>query len=125
MEPTYTSFQPVLIDKTPKSLVNGTVILFYCESLNSYLIKRIVAGPGDEVSIRNHALYVNGIQSPDVNGIITYAGSAQESIFLQSNEYFVLGDNYALSKDSRYPEIGIVYQDDIIGSIIPQIDTYK
>ena len=122
MAPTYSSFQPVLVDKTPDSLKNGTVILFRCESLDSYLIKRIVAGPGDEVFIRNNTLYVNGIESPNTTHPIAYAGIAQETITLQSNEYFVLGDNHAVSKDSRYPEVGIVYQEDIIGNIIPQIN---
>lgn len=121
MSPTYSSFQPVLVDKTPDSLKNGTVILFRCESLDSYLIKRIVAGPGDEVFIKNNTLYVNGIESPNTTHTIAYAGSVQEAITLQSNEYFVLGDNHAVSVDSRYPEVGIVHQEDIAGSIIPQI----
>ena len=50
---------------------------------------------------------------------IEYAGIAENPIHLQDNEYFVLGDNYQQSIDSRYEEIGCIHFEDILGKIYP------
>ena len=83
------------------------------------MVKRIVAVSGDTVCIKDNKLYVNGriseITSADR---IKYAGTAEKNILLGDGEYFVLGDNYDESVDSRYEEVGIVQEDNIIGKII-------
>ena len=83
-------------------------------------MKRIVAVPGDSVMIADGVLYVNGERnfSNQALGIIEYGGIAEQEIILKDGQFFVLGDNVAESKDSRYAEIGIVYEKDIIGKVI-------
>ncbi|MBP3476296.1 MAG: signal peptidase I [Lachnospiraceae bacterium] len=119
MEPTYHNLQFVLLDKHTRSLERGDVIAFRNEATDGYLIKRVIALPGDSVLIDNGILYVNGeVSSLYSNEEIAYAGIAENEISLTTNEYFVIGDNHEYSRDSRYEEIGCVYNTEIIGRVI-------
>lgn len=122
MEPAYKNGQFVLIEKQYSNPAAGEVFAVYNEALNTILIKRVVAVPGDTVLIRNGVLYVNGVPSPNVRSgsVIEYAGIAEEPVNLLEKEYFVLGDNYEYSKDSRYREIGYVTLEEFVGKIFPQ-----
>lgn len=53
MLPTYHNWQLVLIDKHTTSFDYGDVIVFANNNLNTTLVKRIVALPGDTVQIIN------------------------------------------------------------------------
>ena len=129
MEPTFHSWQLVLLEKQPKQLEAGDVIAFRCDGLQAVLVKRIVALPGERVEIRQGVLYVNGAKSEVFSEVcrtgaegeiptITYAGIAGEEIQLSAEEYFVLGDNLPYSKDSRYSIVGCVKKSDIIGKVL-------
>ena len=116
MLPTYHNMQLVLVDKHSNEFHYNDVIVFTNEKLNATLIKRIIAIPGDTVQIIDGIVYVNNIPSPFLTGdkIISYSGIASSPLHLSSDEYFVLGDNYEKSKDSRYPEIGCINSDVIL-----------
>ncbi len=122
MSPSYCSGKLVLLDKNWDELESGDVIAFKCENVKGTLIKRIVATPGDTVQIKDGDVYVNGINSRNIlfdsNKQIEYSGIATERINLDEGEYFVMGDNYGESKDSRYSEIGCVKLEFIIGKVI-------
>ena len=120
MLPTYHNMQLVLVDKHSNEFHYNDVIVFTNEKLNATLIKRIIAIPGDTVQIIDGIVYVNNIPSPFLTGdkIISYSGIASSPLHLSSDEYFVLGDNFEESKDSRYPEIGCIKHDTILGRII-------
>ena len=64
------------------------------------IIKRIAATPGDHLVITGNALYINGQQQywPYIKS--TLPGAVD--IMLNYNEYFLLSDNLAISKDSRH-----------------------
>lgn len=84
------------------------------------LIKRIIGLPGETVEIREDGfIYINGERLKEGYGkeIINTAhlGTVEYPIVLGPNEYFVLGDNRNNSSDSRYPMVGNVNRDDIIG----------
>lgn len=115
MNPTYRSGEFGLCIKA-ESYDNGTVVLFRKEKC---YVKRVVAGPGDSVLIKNEKLCVNG-KEPDWCG--SYAsdknGTAAEPIVLGEGEYFVLGDNRDHSTDSRSGNVGIVKYDEIIGRVL-------
>lgn len=78
-------------------------------------IKRVIGMPGDTVHIKNGAVYVNGEQIEKYNTYTEYAGIAEEEIYLQEGEYFLLGDNRPVSYDSR--EHGLFQRNEIIGVI--------
>ena len=109
MSPTYRNMQLVVIDKRTQNYQKGDVVVFENSNLSSVLVKRLVAGPGDTVVIRNGLLLVNNIET-DLYGeaLFEYAGTLQTEVVLSKGEYIVIGDNIAQSKDSRYEEIGIV-----------------
>lgn len=121
MLPSYHNLQPVVINKKFEDILVGDVIAFRSDSFNAILIKRVVALPGDSVEIKEGTLYVNGVPDSCINSNekITYAGIAQTQLTLGEDEYFVLGDNYAYSKDSRYEEVGCISHNNIIGKVYP------
>ena len=82
-----------------------------------YYVKRVIAVPGDTVHIQNGTVYVNGeVFEEEVEvSSIEDAGLAAEEITLDSDEYFVLGDNRNNSEDSRYANIGNIKKEYIIG----------
>lgn len=122
MEPTYKNIQLVIIDKKPDNLKQGDVIAFYSDLLESVLVKRIVACPGDSVQILDGNIYINKAIY-DINnlykGNVIFAGIAENEIILSDNEFFVLGDNVEKSKDSRYAEVGCISKINILGRVIP------
>lgn len=88
--------------------------LFVNEDTKKKLIKRVIAGPGDKIEIDGADVYVNDIllDEPYINA------SANNTIYIEEipeNHYFVMGDNRQWSIDSRYPEVGLVSKDRIVG----------
>ncbi len=120
MEPSYHNMQPVILEKDFSEIAVGDVVACRCDALDAILVKRVVAVPGDTVQIAEGVLYVNGKpsvhQSPDAK--LAYAGIAEEPISLGPEEYFLLGDNYEYSKDSRYEEINVIKENAIIGRVL-------
>lgn len=79
---------------------------------NDELIKRVYGLPGETISIENNNIYINDKKIED-----KYAyGSTSDykRITLASDEYFLLGDNRAISLDSRF--IGPVKRNMIKGT---------
>ena len=122
MEPSYTSGQPVLLQKfgLPDTLDYGDVVVIRRENLGRDIIKRIAALPGDTVQITDGILSVNGVVQPTPEGLspMEDAGNAASLITLRPGEYFVLGDNRNQSIDSRFEEVGIIYAPTIAGKVI-------
>ena len=121
MEPNFHNMQLVILDKrfSKESLQMGDVIAFRCDGLKSILVKRIAAVPGQSVVIRNHTLYIDNIPASQYKeNEFRFGGLLSEKITLGDGEYIVIGDNVAESKDSRYPEVGIVSADSIIGKLL-------
>lgn len=120
MEPAYHSGQLTLIDKRTKDYQYNDVVAFRCEELSSILIKRIVGMPGDRIQITDGVLYRNGeaVRLEYGTGSLSYGGLAREEITLGEGEYFVLGDNFERSKDSRYTQVGRVQEASILGKVI-------
>ena len=122
MTPTYTSGQPVLIQKwgLPDCLNRGDVVIIHREDLHRDIVKRIVALPGDTVQITDGILYVNAIPEDNLQHLpaMEDPGTAASPITLGDGEYFVLGDNRNASTDSRFDEVGIISSDSIKEKVI-------
>ena len=120
MSPTLPPNRLVIIDKHSKTFHDGDIIVFYSANIHSVCIKRIIASPNETIVIKNGLLYVNSRESPfqRLDTYINYSGTASGKIHMNNNQYFVIGDNYEHSTDSRYSEIGIISYDNIIGKVI-------
>ena len=119
MEPTYSHMQLVLLNRHDRVFAQGDVIAFRCDGLSSVLVKRVIAGPSDTAQIVDGTLWINDQISqiyPDA-GSIAYAGVLADPVTLEAGQYLVLGDNLSESKDSRYSEVGIVSEADILGKL--------
>lgn len=90
-------------------------------------IKRVIAGPGDTVQIRQGVVYVNDeVFAEAANAAsIEEAGIAAEPIVLGTDEFFVLGDNRNNSEDSRFANIGNVKKEHIIGKVWFRIESFR
>lgn len=89
-----------------------------------YFIKRIIALPGETVSIDDGRVYINGTPlKSDKYGkeSIKDAGLASVPQTLAQDEYFVLGDNRNMSTDSRNEIVGLVKRKDIVGKAVFRI----
>nr|WP_296465243.1 signal peptidase I [uncultured Acetatifactor sp.] len=122
MEPALYNGQQIFINSfvylisSPKA---GDVVVFLPNGNENthYYVKRVVAGPGDSVAIRDGILYVNGEESPWVEEKLAEAGIAAEEFTVENGEYFCIGDNPGNSEDSRSANIGPVREEDILGKV--------
>ena len=76
------------------------------------LIKRVYGLPGEKIAIENGNIYINDKKIEDKYAYGTT--SDYKSVVLKEDEYFVLGDNRAISLDSRI--IGPVKKKQIKGT---------
>ena len=111
MEPNFHDGEYLLTDKVsyrfgePK---RGDVVVFKAPTNNGEeFIKRIIALPGEQVSIKNSRISINGTPLEETyiaGNVITSGGgflAEGATVSVGQGEYFVLGDNRPHSSDSR------------------------
>ncbi|MDY2726152.1 MAG: signal peptidase I [Anaerostipes faecalis] len=88
------------------------------EKNKSYYVKRVVGLPGETVEVKDGRIYINGKRTQAFSKEkILSPGLASDKITLKKNQYFVIGDNYNNSEDSRSASIGNVKRENIIGKV--------
>lgn len=98
----------------------GEVVVFKDPEDSMLSIKRVVAGPGDTIVIRDGVVYRNNtpLTEPYLNKntkTYTYDPEIPEVLVLKENEFYLLGDNRENSLDSR--SYGGVPRQFILGAI--------
>ncbi len=104
MEPNFYDKEYLIIDELSYRFhdpARGEVVVFRNPGNNKqYYIKRVIALPGETVEIINGKVSINGKELEE-----TYIDNLSEQSFskltLGQDEYFVLGDNRPVSRDSR------------------------
>ena len=85
------------------------------------IIKRVIGLPGETIEIVDGVIYINDKELEDKHSI----GDTRSynRITLADDEYFLLGDNRTVSKDSRY--FGPVKASNIKGKVIFRLYPFK
>ena len=101
-------------DSMKNTLKNGDILLLYKlsnidrldiivldeEKDNEKIIKRVIGLPGETVAIKKGKIYIN---DKVIDDEYAYGETSDyNKVTLKDDEYFILGDNRLISKDSRY-----------------------
>lgn len=115
-------------DSMKNTLKNGDILLLYKlssidrndiivldeEKDNEKIIKRVIGMPGETVAIKKGKIYIN---DKVIDDEYAYGETSDfDKVTLADNEYFILGDNRLISKDSRY--FGPIKDNEIKGKIV-------
>jgi signal peptidase I len=126
MEPTLYENNYIFLSKqqyTFADIKHGQIVVFRSNietenGVDKLLIKRVIALPGDTISISEGAVYLNGkllsesyIKEPFTSGYV-------EEITVPAGKAFVMGDNRQQSLDSRSDQVGLISTDKIIGMAV-------
>ncbi|MFI3260265.1 MAG: signal peptidase I [bacterium] len=103
----------LILKKYDTSYERLDIVVLNDNYTSSIVIKRIIGLPGEEIEIENGAVYINKKKIDDIYN--NYFLSNMESIILEEDEYFVMGDNRAVSLDSR--AFGPVKESDMMGTV--------
>jgi signal peptidase I len=123
----------------------GDVVVFRLPSdpATNY-IKRLVGLPGDRITVRGKRVYVNGVAQPVVlDGVYEGFGHTGAQIAVETlgsvphrvlyiperpsydfdevvpdGHFFFMGDNRDNSRDSRFPEVGFVPEELVVGKAV-------
>jgi signal peptidase I len=123
----------------------GDVVVFRLPSdpATNY-IKRLVGLPGDHVTVRDKRVQVNGVDQPvTLDGVYEGFGHTGAQVAIEqlgevphrvlyitnrpsydfddvvpAGHYFFMGDNRDNSRDSRFPEVGFVPADLVVGKAV-------
>jgi len=121
MSPTLDDGDIVVSLKTGQ-LETGDVVAFYYN--NRILVKRVIAGSGDWVDIREDgAVFVNGEELDEPYVSEQSKGSCNIDLPYQvpDGRWFVMGDHRAVSVDSRDRAVGCVSEEQIVGRLTYRI----
>jgi len=126
MEPTLHDKDQIIVEKISKhfSINRGDIITIDEtdeDHPNNLLIKRVIGLPGEKIELKDGKVFVDDqlLQEDYLEqGVETKADPVrnEQVVTLGENEYYVLGDNRPVSKDSR--RIGPVHKDQIIGKLL-------
>lgn len=89
---------------------------------NKDIVKRVIGLPNEKIEYREDKLYVNG-ELIEQDFDFVKDGTEDFSIELKDDEYFVLGDNRIVSRDSR--DIGPINKSKIVSLHVFVITPFK
>lgn len=115
MEPTVMPGDEIFATRiyNPSKIKRGEIVVFKKQGEKELLLKRVIGLPGDTIEIKDGGqVYVNGelLDEP----FVKYTDPLGGTYHVPAGEYFMLGDNRANSRDSRYWKDPYIPGDDIV-----------
>ncbi len=109
MEPTYSVKDELIINKIAylfKAPGRGDIVLIQSPVSDKEMVKRIIGLPFEIISQKDKQVYIDGeLLEEDyvryIHGDILFVGDNIEPFTIPENQYFVMGDNRDVSRDSR------------------------
>ncbi len=125
MNPSLSNKSYVLINKIDNKFRRGDIVVFNSDlktldGRKKRLVKRIIATPGDNIKIKDSNVFINGEKLYE-NYLVSQQTDGEVDLWLNGNEFFLMGDNRDVSMDSRDRPIGIVCDDKFIGKVFFKI----
>jgi signal peptidase I len=98
----------------------GDIIVFHTNLTNQegeekLLIKRVIGLPGDKISVLQGDVFINDEKQDEPYILEGFTSGYLEDFIVPEGQLFVMGDNRAVSLDSRAEEIGCVEIDKVVG----------
>ncbi len=118
MEPTLSDGEILFLRRT-KEVGAGAIAGFYYEG--KILLKRVIGMPGDEIEIDTDGnVSVNGqpLEEPYLREKSLEKCQLEFPVTVPEGTFFVLGDNRAVSVDSRDLSVGYVRKDQVVGRAV-------
>ena len=120
MQPTISDQDKLLVDETyyeDNEVKTGDIVI-YKNGNDSFHIKRVLGLPGELVQIKNGKFLVNRkpVNPAFVFNDIIADETMEKGMTLKQDEYFLIGDNPASSKDSRHD--GPITGELIVGKVL-------
>ena len=109
----------IVVSLKNSDFTTGDVIAFYYN--NKVLVKRVICGPGDWIDIREDgSVVVNGslIDEPYLEEKNYGICDLELPYQVPEGQYFVMGDDRAVSVDSRSTVVGCVSKEQVVGRIL-------
>lgn len=117
MEPSFYDNEYLVIDEISyrfKDPQRGEIVVFrYPRDPKQFFIKRIIGLPGETIQVTGGSVFVNGEEITELYLEPGTETKAEIVVTLQSDEFFVLGDNRSFSLDSR--SFGPLRQEYVVG----------
>lgn len=94
----------------------GDIVIFkFPDNRKDIYIKRLIGLPGDEITIRDGAVYLNGSKEPLEEPYLHEKTNGEFGPYVvPEGHYFMMGDNRNHSNDSRFWENTCVPREDIM-----------
>ncbi|NLB60934.1 MAG: signal peptidase I [Clostridiales bacterium] len=131
MQPTLIDTENMLVEKvsywfsTPE---RGDIIICYFPNRadpNETFVKRIIGLPGETISVKEGAVYINGEKLDESEYWLGHINGNFPEYEIPDGEVFVMGDNRNNSGDSRLKEVGSIPIKRIVGHVLGVISPIK
>lgn len=131
MSPTLKDSDTILINRMSYKIHqprrNDVIVTQENGSEHSYFtINRVIGLPGETVLIQEGQVYINGkpLKEKLDFPLMENGGMALDTITLEQDEFFVLGDNRNECEDSRNANVGNIHKEDIVGKAWMRLNAF-